>query len=176
MNLAARLALQTADDVVAICRWLLRRDETLDGRIALWGVSLGCNAVLAAAPLVRPETVAAAYGHADWDLMWKLSWPLFHSGDPSPPPQWTADVRRLIARLEAVEHAAEFFPTAILLVHGAQDRPMVDGMRSLHRRIAPYYARDRRRIRFDRRPGGHAFDDAMAESMRAWIWNWLNRS
>jgi dienelactone hydrolase len=171
MNLAARLALETADDIVAVCTWLRSRDANV--RIALWGVSLGANAVLAATPDAKPTAVAAAYGHADWDLMWKLSWASFHPDKPVPAPLWTLTVRRLLDRLEAMNRTDDFVPAALLLVHGRVDHPMIDGMRSLHKRLAPQYHAHRRRLKFAVNAGGHAFSESDANRMRRWICEWL---
>jgi hypothetical protein len=171
MNLAARLALETADDVVAVCSWLRRRKETAD-HVSLWGVLLGANAILAAAPGVQPASLAAAYGHADWNGMWTASWSFFHGNRTPPPPSWSPRVRTLIARLDPLNHTERFFPAPLLAIHGADETPTVDGMRALIRGLRPYYASNRGRLKFHLNAGGHRFDAASSDLMLRWISRW----
>jgi alpha-beta hydrolase superfamily lysophospholipase len=168
MDLVAGLALRSALDIHEFATWLRRDPRVLSQRIGLWGNSLGCHAVLAATPLVRPAAVAAAMGNADWPLMWKLSWPYFHPGTRAPAARWTAKTSAML-RLDPVRHARRFPPARVLLLHGRDDHPMVDGMRSLHSRLERAYRSTPDRLRFIEYAGVHAFTDAMATRISAWL-------
>jgi dienelactone hydrolase len=173
MNFVAHISMMSARDIADVCETLREEDAVTAGRIGLWGNSLGCHAVLAAVPLCKPAAAVGAYGNADWDLMWRLTWPHFHPDAPLPPPQWAPNVKQLVDDLEPVNHAAEFFPTALLLQHGEDDHPMVDGMTSLYDKVMPHYKRQPDRLKFELFQGGHQFPLAAEESAAAWLERWL---
>lgn len=173
MNLVARLSLESARDIAAVVGELRRRPEIDAESIGLWGNSLGCHAVLAAIPLTNPAAAVAGWGNADWDLMWRLSWPEFHPGKATPAPQWAPGVAKLIAELEPVDHADAFFPTALLAMHGEDDRPMLDGMMSLYAKLGPVYAADRERLALRLFPGGHQWPAEATEAGLGWLKRWL---
>lgn len=173
MNLVARLSLESARDIAAVADELRAQEDVDSNRLALWGNSLGCQAVLAAIPLVAPRVAVAGWGNADWDLMWRLSWAEFHTDKPMPEPQWSPTVARLIAELDPVHRAPEFPPTALLAMHGEDDHPMVDGMLSLWRRLEPAYASEPERIELRLFAGGHQWSTEATGAGLEWLARWL---
>jgi dienelactone hydrolase len=173
MNLVARLSLESARDIAAVVEELRGRPEVDAKRIALWGNSLGCHAVLAAIPVCKPAAAVAGWGNADWELMWRLSWPEFHPGKPLREPEWSPGVVKLIAELEPVHCADAFPPTALLAMHGEDDRPMLDGMMSLYRKLEPVYAADEERLMLRLFSGGHQWPEEATKAGLEWLARWL---
>jgi dienelactone hydrolase len=174
MNLVAEITFQSAVDLSLLVESLRSRGSVDSRRVGLWGLSLGCHTVLAAVPMCRPDAVSAAYGTAAWNRMWELSWPYFHPGLPAPEvPHWRPSVAALVKSLDPIAHPGEFFPAALLLLHGRDDQPMVEGMRALHEALAPHYRPDPARLMFDLHPGGHLFTKKTDCEMRDWLRRWL---
>ena len=84
-------------------------------------------------------------------------------------------VREIAARLDPLSRADEFWPTALLLLHGSDDQTVsVEGARRLYAALLPHYAADTSRLQLVEQAGvGHELNAEAAERAVAFLQQFL---
>lgn len=169
-NTLTRLIIETGQDIAKVAPWLRAEFGIPPERLGLYGSSMGGGAVLVATPLLRPQATVALKADGNLSHGWELRQLRGHPADLPIDHPWEPEVAALVQRFDPLRRAAQFPPTATLLIAG-EDDPLVplESVQELHGELLPHYASMPQRLQMLTYPGDHFTPPEMKARARAWL-------
>ena len=166
-----KIVIPTAcEDVFEVVEYLGTREDVAQERVGMFGYSMGGLIALAAAAHDTEhvlKAVVCAAGGADFHTVRSVRKARGESvADLSP------EVVAAIERFDPINHVDAFYPKAVLMIHGRNDRSApVEGVQSFHRTVREHYAAEPERLELRLVDTGHELYPTWIDD----IFDWFDR-